>query len=75
LWIPLTVISSALRNSDGNETSFDHYKVMFGMLSMVKTFEQTYNKGFFAIFRKLKAHFVHRHGRQQHSYLFDASTD
>lgn len=45
LEILLTEVSSGFGNSDTSEISFDHHKAMFGMLSMIRTLAQRYNKG------------------------------
>jgi hypothetical protein len=70
LEILLTEVSSGYGSGDGSKVSFDHYKAMFGMLSMMRIIAQTYNKGTFDTFRKLKIHFLHDHGRQQYHYFF-----
>ncbi|KAG0745759.1 hypothetical protein G6F57_001287 [Rhizopus arrhizus] len=62
LEILLTEVSSGYGSGDSSKASFDHYKAMFGMLSMMRTIAETYNKGTFDTFRKLKIHFLHGHG-------------
>ncbi|KAI9340614.1 hypothetical protein BD770DRAFT_422260 [Pilaira anomala] len=62
LEILLTEVSSGYGSSDSSKVSFDHYKGLFGMLSMMRTIAQTYNKGTIDTFRKLKIHFLHGHG-------------
>ncbi|KAI9486425.1 MAG: hypothetical protein EXX96DRAFT_626596 [Benjaminiella poitrasii] len=57
----LTEISSGYDSSDDSKVSFDHYKEVFGMLSMMRTIAQKYNKGTFDTFRKLKVYFLHGH--------------
>lgn len=64
LEILLTEVSSGYGSGNGSKVSFDHYKAMFGMLSMMRTIAQTYNEGTFNTFKKLKIHFLHGHGRQ-----------
>ncbi|KAJ8661500.1 hypothetical protein O0I10_002766 [Lichtheimia ornata] len=61
LEILLTEVSSGFGNSDTSKISFDHYKVLFGMLSMIRTLAQRYNKGSLDTFRTSKIHFLHAH--------------
>ncbi|KAI7874548.1 hypothetical protein K492DRAFT_137713 [Lichtheimia hyalospora FSU 10163] len=58
----LTEVSSGYKNGDTSKISFDHYKAMFGMLAMIRTLAQKYNKGSLETFRKLRIHFLHAHG-------------
>ncbi|KAI8646534.1 hypothetical protein BD408DRAFT_336494 [Parasitella parasitica] len=62
LEILLGEVSSGYGNSDSSKVSFDHYKGMFGILSMMRTVAQTYNKGTIDTFGKLKIHFFHGYG-------------
>lgn len=70
LEILLTEVSSGFGCTDISKVSFDHYKGMFGMLSMIRTIAQKYNRGTIQTFKKLKIHFIHGHGRQQYHYVF-----
>ncbi|CAO3680004.1 unnamed protein product [Rhizopus microsporus] len=58
--ILLTKVSSAYSSNDAGKTSFDHYKAMFGVLAMIRTVAQLYDKASFNT--ELKTHFLHAHG-------------
>ncbi|KAI9005466.1 hypothetical protein CLU79DRAFT_713129 [Phycomyces nitens] len=62
LEILLTEVSSGYGGGNSSKVSFDHYKAMLGMLSMLRTIAQKYNKATFDTFKKLKIHFLHGHG-------------
>lgn len=64
LEIWLTEVSSKYVSSDTGKVCFDHYKAMLGILAMMRTIAQKYNKGTFDTFRKLKVRFLHGYGRQ-----------
>lgn len=46
--ILLTEVSSGFGSNVTGKTSFDHYKGMFGMLAMIRTVAQLYNKASFS---------------------------
>ncbi|EIE87225.1 hypothetical protein RO3G_11936 [Rhizopus delemar RA 99-880] len=75
LEILLTEVSSGYGSGDDSKASFDYYKAMFGMLSMMRTIAQKYNKDTFDTFSNLKVHFLHGHGRQQFHYFFGTLID
>ncbi|KAG0928310.1 hypothetical protein G6F57_013565 [Rhizopus arrhizus] len=60
--ILLTEVSSGYGSNEAGKISFDHYKAMFGMLAMIQTVAQLYDKVSFNTFTKLKIHFLHAHG-------------
>ncbi|KAI9488980.1 hypothetical protein BDB00DRAFT_771479 [Zychaea mexicana] len=60
--ILLTEVSSGYGSNDASEISFDHYKAMFGMLPMMRTLAQLYDKASFKTFSYVKIHFLHAHG-------------
>ena len=60
--ILLTEVSSGYGSNETGKISFDHYKAMFGMLAMIRTVAQLYDKVSFNTFTKLKIHFLHAHG-------------
>ncbi|CAO3650123.1 unnamed protein product [Mucor hiemalis] len=60
--ILLTEVSSGYGFNENGKVSFDHHKAMFGMLSMIRSVAQVYNKASFNTFTKLKIHFLHVHG-------------
>ncbi|KAG1103979.1 hypothetical protein G6F42_017151 [Rhizopus arrhizus] len=60
--ILLTEVSSGYGSNEAGKISFDHYKAMFGMLAMIRTVAQLYDKVSFNTFTKLKIHFLHAHG-------------
>ncbi|EPB91064.1 hypothetical protein HMPREF1544_02133 [Mucor circinelloides 1006PhL] len=60
--ILLTEVSSVYGSAEAGKVSFDHYKAMFGMLAMIRTVAQSYDKASFSTFTKLKIHFLHAHG-------------
>ena len=61
--ILLTEVSSGYGSNEAGKISFDHYKAMFGMLAMIRTAAQLYDKASFKTFTKLKIHFLHAHGK------------
>ncbi|KAG1451682.1 hypothetical protein G6F55_009062 [Rhizopus delemar] len=75
LEILLTEVSSGYGSGDDSKASFDYYKAMFGMLSMMRTIAQKYNKDTFDTFSNLKVHFLHGRGRQQFHYFFGTLID
>ncbi|KAI9313576.1 hypothetical protein BX666DRAFT_1864022 [Dichotomocladium elegans] len=60
--ILLTEVSSGYGSNDAGKISFDHYKAMFGMLAMMRTLAQLYDKASFKTFSNVKIHFLHAHG-------------
>ncbi|KAI7903548.1 uncharacterized protein BX663DRAFT_530727 [Cokeromyces recurvatus] len=60
--ILLTEVSSGYGSNETGKISFDHYKAMCGMLAMIRTVAQLYDKASFNTFTKLKIHFLHAHG-------------
>lgn len=58
-----------LETSNGYNTvsrmkaSFDHSKGMFGLLAMLKGIADAYNFADYDIFKTLKVHFLHAHGK------------
>ncbi|KAI9488790.1 hypothetical protein BDB00DRAFT_771874 [Zychaea mexicana] len=62
LEILLTEVSSAFGSNEVGKISFDHYKAMFGQLSMLRTVAHIYEYASFNTFKKLKVHFLHGHG-------------
>ncbi|KAI8971595.1 hypothetical protein BDF20DRAFT_907297 [Mycotypha africana] len=55
-------LSSGYGSNDAGKISFDHHKAMFGILAMIRTVAQLYDKASFNTFTKLKIHFLHAHG-------------
>jgi hypothetical protein len=63
LEILLTEVSNSYKSNDGGKINFDHYKAMFGMLSMLRTIAMKYNQTFFNTLKKVRIHFLHGHGK------------
>ncbi|KAI8080500.1 hypothetical protein BDF21DRAFT_339618 [Thamnidium elegans] len=61
--ILLTEVSSGYGSNEAGKISFDHYKAMFGMLAMIRTVAQLYDKVSFNTLTKVKIHFMHAHGK------------
>ncbi|EIE91084.1 hypothetical protein G6F46_009389 [Rhizopus delemar] len=59
--ILLTEVSSGYGSNEADKISFDHYKAMFGMLAMLRTVAQLFDKVSFNTFTQLKIHFLHAH--------------
>lgn len=66
--ILLTEVSSGYGSNDASKISFDHYKAMFGMLAMIRTLAQLYDKASFKTFSNVKIHFLHAHGKWARIY-------
>ncbi|KAG0162916.1 hypothetical protein DFQ30_001019 [Apophysomyces sp. BC1015] len=60
--ILLLETSSAYDSASNGKTSFDHFKGMFGLLSMLKTVADEFPLADYDIFKQLKLHFIHAHG-------------
>lgn len=60
----LTEVSSGYGKHDNRKVSFDHYKAMFGLLAMLRTLADRFQKATFKTFTKMKVHFLHAHGKQ-----------
>ena len=60
--ILLSEVSSAFGSNEVGKISFDHYKAMFGQISLLRTIAHLYEYASFDTFKKLKAHFMHGHG-------------
>ncbi|KAI8363870.1 hypothetical protein EDC96DRAFT_444562 [Choanephora cucurbitarum] len=60
--ILLTEVSSGYGSNDTGKMRFGHYKAMFGMLAMIRTLTQLYDKASFKTFSNVKIHFLHAHG-------------
>ncbi|KAL0076555.1 hypothetical protein F4703DRAFT_1906326 [Phycomyces blakesleeanus] len=58
----LTEVSSGYGSNETGKIRFDHYKAVLGMLSMIRTVTQSYDKASFNTFTKLEIHFLHAHG-------------
>lgn len=54
--------SSAYNKATCDKASFDHYKAMFGLLSVLRTTAEKYEFASLDMFKELKIHFVHVHG-------------
>lgn len=61
--ILLTEVLSGYGSNEADKISFDHYKAMFGMLAMLRTVAQLFDKVSFNTFTQLKIHFLHAHGK------------
>ncbi|CAO3642241.1 unnamed protein product [Mucor fragilis] len=61
--ILLSEVSSPYGENSKGKTSFDHHKVMFGLLAMIRTIASLYKYGSFETLSRLKLHFVHTHDR------------
>lgn len=72
--ILLSEVSSPYGENSKGKTSFDHHKVMFGLLAMIRTIASLYKYGSFETLSRLKLHFVHTHGKLIHT-LFDSVFD
>ncbi|KAI7855701.1 hypothetical protein BDC45DRAFT_438937, partial [Circinella umbellata] len=70
LEVMLTEVSCGYGKAENSKVSFDHYKDMFGLLAMLRTFAETYKEASFDTFRKLKVHFLHGHGNYYLSYIY-----
>jgi hypothetical protein len=55
--------SSAFSEINEDKTSFDHYKAMFGFLTILRTAAERCQYASFATFSKPKIHFVHTHSK------------
>lgn len=56
-------VSSAFAENDRDKTSFDHYKAMFGLLTILRAAAVKYQYASFATFSQLKAHFIHTYSK------------
>ncbi|GAA5808669.1 hypothetical protein MFLAVUS_002062 [Mucor flavus] len=61
--ILLSEVSSAFAENNKAETSFSHYKALFGLLMMLKTIARRYTYASFKAFKGLKVHFIHTHNQ------------
>jgi hypothetical protein len=61
--ILLTKVSSSFTSNENGKISFDHYKAMFGFLTMLRTIAQTYKYSSFGSFIQLNVHFLHAYGK------------
>lgn len=59
--------SSAYDKATDIKSAFDHYKGMFGALSIMTHIASKYKYASFNIFKLLKIHFVHAHGKKKYN--------
>ncbi|ORE19414.1 hypothetical protein BCV71DRAFT_177742, partial [Rhizopus microsporus] len=55
--------SLAYKLTSGERIGFDHYKIMFHLLIMIKTIVEKWEYAFLDHLNKAKLHFVHAHGK------------
>jgi hypothetical protein len=63
-------VSSAYDKAKSIKFTFDHYKTMFGVLSIMKHIASKYKYASFDIFKALKIHFIHAHGKKNMTNLW-----
>lgn len=61
--ILLAEVFSGFGSGETTKISFDHYKAMLGLLAMIRTIAQLFDRVSFDTFSKLKIHFLHVHGK------------